>query len=549
MNRIDEVWKKLKQHAFRMKSISLSELCSNESRFQKYSVQFEQMLLDYSKEKVDDGVMQELQSLAHLCELETEREKLFGGELVNFTEQRRVLHMALRGGTDANLTINGKNVIREVESVLDKFLEFAESVRTGGHLTVTGERFTDVINIGIGGSDLGPSMVTEALASWHDGPNLHFISNIDGDQIFSILKNLNCKTTLIIVSSKSMTTRETIHNFETALDWLKNGLGEKFGHHLAAVSTNLKATREYRIDDSRVFPFWDWVGGRYSVWSAIGLPVAIATGRKTFKEFLAGARAMDKHFRTAPATENMPVLYALLGIWRRNAMNWPTVAVIPYSHCLNKFPAYIQQLDMESNGKNITRQGVPVNHPTGPLIWGEPGTNSQHSFFQWLHQGTDITPVDFIFAANGNPGNESRRYKSHHQQLITNAVAQSSALAFGQNREQVAASMQAAGCSDEEIKRLSPYRAFNGDRPSTVILFDCLTPYQLGKLIALYEHKVFVQGVIWNINSYDQWGVELGKRLADELSPAITDRDFSQEIDASTRGLIKAIHHFRDSSG
>lgn len=544
---MDEVWNKLNQHAIRLNALSLRELCLDKSRFESCSVQFDRMLLDYSKEKIDDQVMHELQNLASICQIESKREKLFAGEKINLTEQRQVLHMALRGGTSAELTVNNQRVDEQVNSVLSKFLDFAETVRNASYISVSGQAFTDVVNIGIGGSDLGPAMVTQALESWHDGPRIHFVSNVDGDQIFNTLRSLDCETTLVIVSSKTLTTKETIQNFETALDWLKKGLGDKFGHHLAAVSTNLKATREYQIDDSRVFAFWDWVGGRYSVWSAIGLPIAIAIGPRAFKEFLNGARTMDHHFLNAPLTENMPVIYALLGIWRRNLMKWPSVAVIPYSHCLNRFPAYIQQLDMESNGKYTSREGEAVEYSTGPLIWGEPGTNSQHSFFQWLHQGTDITPVDFIFAANGSPLNKSPRYPAHHSQLITNAVAQSNALAFGLDRKQVIASMQAAGCDNEEIKRLSGHRVFQGDRPSTTILFDCLTPHQLGKLIALYEHKVFVQGAIWNINSFDQWGVELGKKLADQLAPAITQRRIPEQIDHTTKALITMIHQYQDA--
>lgn len=544
---MNELWNKLKGHAERLQGVTLRELCADESRFGQCSLEFDRMLLDYSKEKIDDQAMHELQGLVAACQVEEKREKLFSGEMVNLTEQRPVLHMALRGGTRNDLSINGCSVAGQVDSVLTSFLDFAESVRTARYLSLTGKAFTDVVNIGIGGSDLGPVMVTQALASWHDGPRLHFVSNIDGDQVYNTLASLNCETTLIIVSSKTLTTRETVYNFETALEWLKQGLGEGYGHHLAAVSTNLKATREYQIDDSRVFPFWEWVGGRYSVWSAIGLPVAIAVGAKAFRNFLNGARTMDEHFVQTPVAQNLPIIYALLGIWRRNLMGWPGVAVIPYSHCLGRLPAYLQQLDMESNGKSVTTAGESVSQSTGPLIWGEPGTNSQHSFFQWLHQGTDVIPVDFIFAANPGPFNGSSRYLSHHDQLITNAVAQANALAFGLDRQQVISAMRAAGYDNSEIERLAPHRVFDGDRPSTTILLDRLTPYQLGKLIALYEHKVFVQGAVWGLNSYDQWGVELGKKLADELAPAITEGQISAQVDSSTRKLLSTLHRFRES--
>jgi len=546
---LNQIWDTLRREGKRMTKASLRELNEDSRRFEDFSISSDGMLLDFSKEKVDRNVMQELRNLASASQLEVSRSRLFGGETINFTEQRRVLHMALRGGVVNNLTIDGHVVVQEVEAVLGRFLDFAESLRNGSYRSASGQPFSDVINIGIGGSDLGPAMVTQALASWHDGPALHFVSNIDGDQIFSLLQKLNCETTLVVVSSKTMSTAETIQNFETALEWLKAGLGDRFGDHLAAVSTNLKATREYQIDDQRVFPFWDWVGGRYSVWSAIGLPIAIAIGPAAFRRFLEGARAMDNHFLDAPPAENLPITYALLGIWRRNIMNWPAVAVVPYSQCLSRFPAYIQQLDMESNGKCVDVEGNRVSLSTGPLIWGESGTNCQHSFFQWLHQGTDIVPVDFIFAANGSRADNSEQYVSHHNKLITNAIAQSNALAFGLDRDQVIASMRAAGSDENEINRLAPHRVFEGDRPSIVLMVDRFTPDQLGRLVALYEHKVFVQGAIWGINSYDQWGVELGKKLANQLLPAVADRCFLERIDGATRALIEIVHRFQEADG
>jgi glucose-6-phosphate isomerase len=416
--------------------------------------------------------------------------------------------------------------------MLDRFLTFAEDVRSGA-FAVSGNTVTDVVNIGIGGSDLGPAMTVRALRRDHDGPRIHFVSNVDGAHLADTLAGLDPATTMGIIASKTFTTQETMTNAVSFIDWLRASGIQDTGGHLAAVSTNLEATASFGIAPERVFGFWDWVGGRYSIWSSIGLSLAIAIGDKGFRAFLDGAKAMDDHFLAAPPSRNLPILLALVGIWRRNAMGWPTVALIPYDQRLEFFAAYIQQLDMESNGKGTTLTGDTPRYATGPVIWGEPGTNSQHSFFQHLHQGTDTIPVDFIVAA------QAREEKGdHHALLLANCLAQGRALAFGRTGGEAAEAMRAAGLAEEVIARLTPHRTFPGDRPSTLILHERLDPFALGRLIALFEHKVFVQGVIWGVNSFDQWGVELGKVLANELLPVVKGGVVPEGLDSSTKGLI-----------
>ncbi|MEL6793736.1 MAG: glucose-6-phosphate isomerase, partial [Pseudomonadota bacterium] len=448
---------------------------------------------------------------------------------------RAVLHTALRGGAGAPVTVDGEDFAPAIEDTLARFLAFAEDVRAGRYAPPTGARFADVVNIGIGGSDLGPAMAVRALAPDHDGPRLHFVSNVDGAHLTDVLKPLDPKTTLFIIASKTFTTQETMTNAASARDWLTAG-GVDAGAHMAAVSTNLTDTAKAGIDAERVFGFWDWVGGRYSVWSAIGLPLAIAIGAKNFRRFLDGARAMDAHFREAPPAENLPVLLAMIGIWRRNYLDLPTVALIPYDQRLEFFAAYVQQLDMESNGKRVTLSGEAVVGGTGPVIWGEPGTNAQHSFFQLLHQGTDVIPVDFIAAREARED-----LGDHHALLFANCLAQSRALAFGRTEAEARDAMATSGLEEAEIDRLAPHRTFPGDRPSTTILHKRLDPYALGRLIALFEHKVFVQGVVWGVNSYDQWGVELGKALANELIPVVASGQGAEAFDASTRGLLASL--------
>lgn len=539
-------WQALAMHAERLKTQHLRDLFATDSqRFESLAFNLDDLLIDFSKEKLDSFALNALLQLASHAQVEARRDAMVQGEKINSTENRAVLHMALRDGIPAGVVVDGQDVLADVAEVRERFLEFAEAVRTGAYQTVSGQTFTDVVNIGIGGSDLGPVMVTAALAPWHDGPRLHFVSNVDGAHIVDTLRPLNPATTLIIVASKTFTTAETMLNFSTALAWLKSELGEQAAQHLAAVSTNLAATRTYGIDDARVFGFWDWVGGRYSVWSAIGLPVAIAIGKQAFSEFLAGAKAMDEHFRSAPLASNLPVLFALVGIWRRNVLNYPSVALIPYDQHLARFPAYVQQLDMESNGKRVQLGGEPLQESTGPVIWGEPGTNAQHSFFQLIHQGSDVIPVDFLAAANPSSQSSFGDVENHHETLLTNVLAQAQALAFGRDAEAVRADMQAAGLAPEKIEQLVPHRTFPGDRPSTSIVYRQLTPHTLGRLVALFEHKVFVQGVIWGVNSYDQWGVELGKKLATALAPALRERTVPVDVDASTAGLLKHIHALR----
>lgn len=526
----------LKAHAARMGRQSLRSLFdADPERFDRFSVRLDDLLIDVSKEKIDGDVLSDLLRLAVLHDVEARRDAMFAGEKINKTEDRAVLHMALRDGAGGVVMEDGEDIMPAVCEVRDRFCAFAEDVRAGRYASPTGGRFTDVVNIGIGGSDLGPAMAVRALAPDHDGPRVHFVSNVDGAHLADTLRTLDPKTTLIIGASKTFTTLETMTNIRSAEAWLVAG-GVEAGAHMAAVSTNLEETARFGIDPSRVFGFWDWVGGRYSVWSAIGLPLAIAIGADRFRAFLAGARAMDEHFRAAPLAENLPVLLALIGIWRRNYLNLPTVGLIPYDQRLEFFAAYIQQLDMESNGKRVTLDGGAVETATGPVIWGEPGTNSQHSFFQLVHQGVDVIPVDFIAAREARDG-----MKGHHDLLLANCLAQSRALAFGRTEGEARAAMAEKSVAVDEIDRLAVHRTFPGDRPSTTILHQRLDPFALGRLIALYEHKVFVQGVIWGVNSFDQWGVELGKVLANELIPVVSSGEGAEAFDASTHGLLTSL--------
>ncbi len=521
---ISLAWDQLRAQGARLAPSHLRDLFADDpDRFGRFSVAMDDLTIDFSKEKVDAAALEDLLSLARAAEVEARRDAMFSGALVNETEGRAVLHMALRGGADAP---DGE----DPAPVLDAFLAFAEEVRSGA-FQGRGGPITDVVNIGIGGSDLGPVMTARALRPDIDGPRPHFVSNVDGAHFADTVAGLDPDRTLVIVCSKTFTTLETLANARLARDWL----GEAAAGQMAAVSTNLEACAAFGIPEARVFGFWDWVGGRYSLWSAISLSVAIAIGAAKFREFLAGAAAMDRHFREVPLERNLPALLALIGVWRRNVMGWPTAALIPYDQRLDRLPAYVQQLDMESNGKRVRLNGEATETATGPIIWGEPGTNAQHSFFQLLHQGTDVIPVDFIAAAaprDADPG--------HHALLLANCLAQGQALAFGRKAEEAEAEMRAAGLPEGEIARLSAHRTFPGDRPSTMILYRRLDPFALGRLIALFEHKVFVQGVIWGINSYDQWGVELGKALAKTLIPAVRDGD-NIDADGSTEGLIARI--------
>lgn len=542
------IWNEVEQQAKRLQDKTLRQLfAENKSRFDDFSLQLDDLLIDCSKERIDQPALQSLLALARSAGVEVYREWLFAGVKINNTEGRAVLHSALRDSSDSPLLLDDRDIKPEVHGVLDRFLTFADALRSGKYSAVDGRPFSDVVSIGIGGSDLGPAMVTSALAPWHDGPRVHFVSNVDGAHLFDTLAKLDARSTLIIVASKTFTTLETMTNAQSARDWLAQSLPEdQLGAHMAAVSSNLQATQAFGIDDSRVFGFWDWVGGRYSVWSSIGLPVAIAIGGEGFRDFLSGAEAMDKHFRDAPLEQNLPVMLALVGIWRRNMLGMTSVALIPYDQRLARFAAFIQQLDMESNGKQTRRQGQGIQHATGPVIWGEAGTNAQHSFFQLLHQGSDVIPVDFMIAAEpAKCDDPAHALHKHHDLLVANALAQASALAFGRTQDEARQEMQQNGMSQQDIDRLASHKTFAGNRPSTMISYRSLDPFTLGRLIALYEHKVFVQGVIWDINSFDQWGVELGKVLASSIAPAVISADYKGRFDSSTSGLLQHIHSLR----
>ncbi|BCH13253.1 glucose-6-phosphate isomerase [Mesorhizobium sp. L-2-11] len=513
-------------------------------RFEKFSASDGDLLLDWSKCAVDAQTMDLLEKLAAAADLEGRRAAMFSGEKINVTEGRAVLHTALRNLGGKGIVLDGQDVKAEVIAVLDAMGAFADAVRSGKAAGATGKKITDIVNIGIGGSDLGPAMATLALTPYHDGPRTHYVSNIDGAHIHDTLKNLSAETTLFIVASKTFTTIETMTNAETARKWVQKALGkEAVGKHFAAVSTALDLVAKFGIAPDRVFGFWDWVGGRYSVWGAIGLPVMIAVGPKNFRAFLDGAHAMDEHFQTAPLASNLPALMGLIGWWHRVICQYPARAVIPYDQRLSRLPAYLQQLDMESNGKSVTLDGGAVSTPTGPLVWGEPGTNGQHAFFQLLHQGTDFIPVEFLAAAIGHEPD----LKHHHDLLLANCLAQSEAFMKGRTLEEARAQMLAKGMAPAEVDRIAPHRVFSGNRPSVTILYRQLDPHTFGRLIALYEHRVFVEGTLFNINSFDQWGVELGKELATGLLPVVEGKENAAKRDASTAGLVGHIHRLRGS--
>ncbi|RWK05598.1 glucose-6-phosphate isomerase [Mesorhizobium sp.] len=511
-------------------------------RFERFSATDGDLLLDWSKCAVDAGTMATLEKLAGAADLEGRRAAMFEGKKINITENRAVLHTALRNLTGKSVVVDGQDTKADVIAVLDAMGAFADAIRSGKAAGATGKKITDIVNIGIGGSDLGPAMVTLALAPYHDGPRTHYVSNVDGAHIHDTLKGLSAETTLVIVASKTFTTVETMTNAETARKWVEKALGsEAIGKHFAAVSTALDLVAKFGIASDRVFGFWDWVGGRYSVWSAIGLPVMIAIGPRNFRAFLDGAHEMDEHFRTTPLQKNLPVLLGLIGWWHRVVCKYPARAVIPYDQRLSRLPAYLQQLDMESNGKSVTLDGGAVATPTGPLVWGEPGTNGQHAFFQLLHQGTDYIPVEFLAAAISH----EPELKHQHDLLLANCLAQSEAFMKGRTLEEARAQMLAKGMKPADVDRIAPHRVFSGNRPSLTILYRKLDPRTLGRLIALYEHRVFVEGTLFNINSFDQWGVELGKELATGLLPVVEGKETAAKRDASTAGLVAHIHQLR----
>ncbi|MDX8526011.1 glucose-6-phosphate isomerase [Mesorhizobium sp. MSK_1335] len=511
-------------------------------RFETFSATDGDLLLDWSKCAVDANTMTMLEKIAGAADLEGRRAAMFDGKKINITENRAVLHTALRNLTGKSVVVDGQDTKADVIAVLDAMGAFADAIRSGKAAGATGKKITDIVNIGIGGSDLGPAMVTLALAPYHDGPRAHYVSNVDGAHIHDTLKGLSPETTLFIIASKTFTTVETMTNAQTARDWVQKELGkEAVGKHFAAVSTALDLVAKFGIEQDRVFGFWDWVGGRYSVWSAIGLPVMISVGPRNFHAFLDGAHEMDEHFRTAPIRKNLPVLLGLTGWWHRVVCKYPARAVIPYDQRLSRLPAYLQQLDMESNGKSVTLDGTTVTTPTGPLVWGEPGTNGQHAFFQLLHQGTDFIPVEFLAAAVGH----EPELKHQHDLLLANCLAQSEAFMKGRTLEEARAQMLAKGMKPADVDRIAPHRVFSGNRPSLTILYRKLDPRTLGRVIALYEHRVFVEGTLFNINSFDQWGVELGKELATGLLPVVEGKETAAKRDASTAGLVGHIHQLR----
>ncbi|XP_060080128.1 glucose-6-phosphate isomerase-like [Ylistrum balloti] len=513
-------------------------------RFEKFSTTLKtkdgDLLLDYSKNLVNEDVMQMLFSLARERKVEEMRAAMFSGEKINFTESRAVLHTALRNRSNTPVFVDGKDVMPDVNSVLQHMREFSDAVRNGNWKGYTGKVITDVVNIGIGGSDLGPLMATEALKKYKCGPNTHFVSNIDGTHIAKTLENLSPETTLFIIASKTFTTQETITNATTAKLWFMETAKDPafVAKHFVALSTNATKVKDFGIDEKNMFGFWDWVGGRYSLWSAIGLSIALHVGMDNFEEMLAGGHFMDNHFRTAPMEQNIPILLALIGIWYNNFYKAETQTLLPYDQYLHRFAAYFQQGDMESNGKYITRSGQKVDYKTGPVIWGEPGTNGQHAFYQLIHQGTMLIPCDFLMPVESlNDGQNGL----HHQILLANFLAQTEALMKGKTTAEARAELEASDMNPKDLEHILPHKVFEGNRPSNSILFQKLTPFTLGVLIAMYEMKIFVQGTIWDINSYDQWGVELGKQLAKVIQPELADKTPVSSHDSSTNGLINYI--------
>lgn len=532
----DMIWRELGALGTTASKLSMRKLfADNPLRFAEFSRSLDDMLLDFSKTTLTPPALAMLLDLARAAEVEAKRDAMFGGEAINNTEGRAVLHTALRNRSQRPVRVGGHNVMPDINAVLTAMGAFCDGVRTGAIAAADGKPFTDVVNIGIGGSDLGPLMVTMALGPYHDGPRTHFVSNIDGAHLHETLKRLDPARTLFIVASKTFTTIETMTNAQSARAWLVAALGETaVSAHFCAVSTALDKVAAFGIDRDRVFGFWDWVGGRYSVWSAVGLPLMLAIGPERFGQFLDGAHAMDEHFRTAPLADNLPVLLALVGIWHRNACGHATRAVLPYDQRLARLPAYLQQLDMESNGKGVTRDGKPVAHSTGPVVWGEPGTNGQHAFMQLLHQGTDVIPAEFLLAAEAHEHGLAK----HHAILIANMLAQAEALMLGRTLDEATAQLTARKLPSEEVARLAPHRVFPGNRPSTTLVYRKLNPFTLGRIIALYEHRVFVEAAIWNINAFDQWGVELGKELATGLQAVVEGTQSAKDRDGSTQGLV-----------
>ena len=537
-------WKALTEHFESAQDMELAALFSQDAdRFNQFSVTFgSDILVDYSKNLLDKETFTHLFALAEQTELKAAIQAMFAGDKINQTEGRAVLHTALRNRSNTPVMVDGEDVMPGVNAVLAKMESFTNRIVSGEWKGYTGKEITDVVNIGIGGSDLGPYMVSEALAAYKTRLNMHFVSNVDGTHIAETLKNLNPETTLFLVASKTFTTQETMTNAHSARDWFLATAHDSahVAKHFAALSTNAKSVEEFGIDTDNMFEFWDWVGGRYSLWSAIGLSICLAVGFDNFIELLEGAHEMDKHFANTEFENNIPVILALIGIWYNNFHGAESEAILPYDQYLHRFAAYFQQGNMESNGKYVDRNGDAVDYQTGPIIWGEPGTNGQHAFYQLIHQGTKLIPCDFIA-----PAISHNQVSDHHQKLMSNFFAQTEALAFGKSKAQVEAEFAAAGKSPEEVKDLVNFKVFEGNRPTNSILVKQITPKTLGNLIAMYEHKIFVQGVIWNIFSFDQWGVELGKQLANQILPELADNNAVDSHDSSTNGLINAFKAFK----
>ncbi len=538
---LSTAWQALTAHYDSMKARHMRQMFQDDpARIEKFSIKTGNLLLDYSKNRITDETLQLLIGLAEQAGLPAFMERMFTGDKINTTENRAVLHTALRNRSDKPVFVDGTDVMPDVRRVLGLMRKFSDNVRSGRYVGYTGQLITDIVNIGIGGSDLGPLMVCEALKPYASS-NLraHFVSNVDATHLAETLKNLNAQTTLFIVSSKTFTTLETLTNARSARAWLIAHLKDEaaVAKHFAAVSTNLAATAEFGINPDNVFEFWDWVGGRYSLWSAIGLPIALYIGMDRFEELLSGAHEMDEHFRHAPLQQNMPVIMGMLGVWYGNFFGTASNAVLPYDQYLHRFAAYLQQLEMESNGKSVDRDGQKVDYDTGMVVWGEAGTNGQHAFYQLIHQGTRMIPADFLAPLHSqNPSG------NHHAILLANCFAQTEALMIGKTQDEARAELTALGMRDEALQALLPHKVFPGNKPTNTLLFDRLDPHTLGMLVALYEHKVFVQGIVWNINSFDQWGVELGKQLAGRILPELLDESVKSNHDQSTNSLIEYYH-------
>ena len=531
-----EAWQKLREHFYDMQTNSIKEMFANDSqRAEKFHIQWEDFLVDYSKNNINKKTIDLLLELANEVGLKQAINSYFSGENINQTEDRAVLHTALRANENDEIFVDGKNVIPEIFQVKEKIQVFSNEVISGNKKGYTNKTFTDIVNIGIGGSDLGPAMVVEALQYYSNDLNIHFVSNIDGDHVNEIIKKLNPETTLFVIVSKTFTTQETLSNAETIREWfLKSARQEDVAKHFVAVSTNIEKVTGFGINPENIFPMWDWVGGRFSLWSAVGLSISLAVGFDNFNALLKGANKMDSHFKETSFDKNIPVVLALISVWYNNFFGAETEAIIPYTQYLQKLAPYLQQGIMESNGKSIGRDGNPVNYQTGTIIWGEPGTNSQHAFFQLIHQGTKLIPTDFIGYKESLYGN-----KDHHNKLMSNFFAQTEALLMGKSESQVKAEFIKQGISEEKVEFLVPFKVFRGDKPTNTLLINKLTPESLGSLIALYEHKIFVQGVIWNIFSYDQWGVELGKQLANSILEEIDTKSIKTH-DSSTKNLLNS---------